>query len=250
MPSYQGALNKSDGLENGPDKIISHYKKRYGEKSLLDFDILRIGSFKDIKIQYINNYNILLKKVKKGDIFLGGDHSITYPIFKAIKKRHKNCGLLVFDCHADMHVLFDFASHQDWIYYLVHDKIISGKDIMVFGLRELSGQEKKFALDNKINLISYGNDIYKMMGKVLNFCKRYDNVYVSFDIDVISPRYAPGTGYTKKGGITPLFAYKILSELKGKANIIGFDLVEVNPKLDKKNKTLDLASSIVNLMIK
>lgn len=250
MPSHQGALEKSDGLFIGPKSLVSFYREKYGKNSLFGVEILGLGRFDDIKRQHIDNYNILLENIKKGDIFLGGDHSVTYCIFKAIKKKYRDCGLLVFDCHVDMHVLFDFVVHQDWIYYLVEEGVVSGEDIMIFGVRDLSSLEERFAKANKVNIIKYDSNIYKKIDKVLDFCKKYKYVYVSFDIDVISPKFAPGTGYIKKGGITALFAYKILFEIKSKVNVICFDLVEINPKLDKNNKTLGVASRIINLMIK
>ena len=250
MPSYQGALEKSDGLEYGPFEILKNYKSIYGEKSFSRLNILNVGKFDDIKTQSKDNYNKLLKIIKKGDIILGGDHCITYSLFKSFKKKYPGCSLVVFDCHADTHVLFDFVSHQDWVYYLIKEKIISYKELMIFGVRDLSIQEKKFVVDKKIKIIKYGVDINKKIKDLVDFCKDNKQIYVSFDIDVISPRYAPGTGYRKNGGITPNLAYKLLSLIKDKFDVVGFDLVEVNPKLDKNKKTLKIAAKILDIMIK
>ncbi len=252
IPSYQGALDKSNGLELGPKTILNNYRRIYGPSSLSKVKIIEMAAadFDDITLQFSKNYNKILKLIKKGNVYIGGDHSITYLLFRAVKKKYPNCALLVLDCHSDMHVLFDFVSHQDWLYYLIKEKIVSNKDLMLYGLRDFSRQEKKFIKDKKIEVLSHSKSVGSKVNSVIDFCRKHKQVYVSFDIDAISPIYAPGTGYRKNGGLTPDFAYKLLSLIKENSDLVGFDLVEVNPKLDKNNKTLDVASKIVNLIIK
>ena len=74
----------------------------------------------------------------------------------------------------------------------------------------------------------------------------FSDLYLSIDIDVLDPKFAPGTGYHEKNGLSDEELFNILKKLKTLKNIKRFDLVEVNPDKDKNGKTIKLAAKIIN----
>ena len=79
----------------------------------------------------------------------------------------------------------------------------------------------------------------------LVFAKNFDNLYISIDIDVIDPAFAPGTGYIEPAGLTSREFLYFLHRLKNLKNIRGYDIVEINPKKDINNLTTKLGAKIL-----
>ena len=108
---------------------------------------------------WANSFGFPTKKpqIKQGDInniedakiYLGGDHSITYYTVKHFKKTHKNSAFIVFDAHPDVFQAFDFPSHQDYLKFLIEEKILDPKDIVVVGIRAPHPSEIKYYKERK-----------------------------------------------------------------------------------------------------
>lgn len=231
VKSCQGSLGKNKGTELAPDLILKDINK-------LDLKIPNDNIRKTAEI---------LEK-SKGDFFVGGDHSITYGLFKGFAKKFKNSRLIVFDAHPDCVNNFSPPTHEDFIRVLVEENIVKSENILLVGLRKIHKIEKKFLDSKKIRYIKMKNikDLDILANEVKGFAKKFDKLYLSLDIDVLDASLARGTGYPEKGGFKINDLLYVLEKIR-KLNIKRIDLVEVNPLKDKKNKTVDSARKIINI---
>lgn len=181
-----------------------------------------------------------LFKDSKLPILLGGEHLVTLPAVKEAVKKYPNLALIQFDAHTDLRedYLGSSLSHATVIKKIC--QIISPKDIYQFGIRSGTKEEFLFASQNT-NLFSEVN--LKIIEEVSLKLKDRP-IYITLDIDVLDPAFAPGTGTPEACGCTSFELLKSLN-LLSKLNIIGFDLVEVCPLCDFGDVTSILAAKLV-----
>ena len=177
-------------------------------------------------------------------VAIGGDHSITYPLFKGFLEHNPNSGIIIFDAHPDCHD--DFGTHEDFVrnIYKLTNKII------IVGIRNWSKEEKRFLDNNKIKYFTMNeiqkeglNEIIESLRFIIN---QWSSVYLSFDIDVVDPVFAPGTGYPEIGGLSSREAIYLVNELSKSKKIKSMDIVEVIPD----SKTELLAAKLVDTFLK
>jgi agmatinase len=246
-----GALTKKDGQEKAPDKILEKIKDYYlKENGLLPF-------IEEDKIS-INNSNLeeshakISNFVKKNDVpvcLLGGDHSLTYASFKEFSKKYKNPGLLVFDAHLDLMNNFKPPTHEDYLRVLIEDKHLNPKNVVIVGVRNIHQNELEFAKKNKIRVFDMKkisqNGVHEISETIMQTCRKFDALYVSVDIDVLDPAFAPGTGYNEPGGLTTRELIYFIQRIKNLKNIKMWDLVEVNPDKDINENTICVAAKLL-----
>ncbi len=173
-------------------------------------------------------------------LFLGGDHSITYATLRAIAKHHKNFGLIYFDAHPDMYKSYDgdIYSHACPVRRMVENGIVKGENIIQIGIRAATKEQMEFAEENGIEIIT-SSEIFK--GKEIEI--PFERAYLSFDMDVLDPAYAPGVGNPEPGGLTTRELVEIIKNLN--VEVISFDIVELNPHYDYKGITAFAAAKII-----
>ncbi len=178
-------------------------------------------------------------------VFLGGEHLVTYPIVKAFADEIDL--LLVFDAHGDLRsdYLGVKYSHATVSRRIVEDL---GKKILIIGGRAFSKEELDFiSHSNEVDVIP--PPLSSNWSEVLDFIKRVTSnrsVYISIDMDAVDPGYAPGVSNPEPLGLTPFELLSILKEIVySSKNIIGLDVVEVNPLRDVNDVTSILAGKIV-----
>lgn len=203
----------------------------------------------DSSTYYQNITDIISKVCEKGNIpfVIGGDHSITYPILKSVSAYYEDFILLHFDAHADykksdLMNLYDgiglnLLNHATVMNYC--EKIDNLSEIIQCGVREPFEVESQ-----KIRKISL-SDIKRKSEEYEYVQNKKCNVYISFDIDYFDPTIAPGTASTIINGAFYDETFNFLADILKNKKIIGFDLVEVNPKLDVRNTTINLAMNLV-----
>ncbi|MFX1484079.1 MAG: arginase family protein, partial [Promethearchaeota archaeon] len=177
-------------------------------------------------------------------LFLGGDHFITYPILKGLKRgRPGQYGLVYFDAHADFYSdLGGYQlSHATGVRRIVEGGIVSIDDIAAYDLRSALPDQREALTGVKNPNLS--KEQFKQRVKEIG--ARVDNLYVSVDMDVLSPQIAPGVSHPESGGLS----MSELSELllcvfeTGKARFA--DIVELNPLIDESGITTIAARDIV-----
>ncbi len=178
---------------------------------------------------------------EKFPVFLGGEHLISLPIIKAaFEKYGKELVVFHFDAHADLrqNYMGEDLSHATVIRRCMD--FIEGKNIYQFGIR--SGSEEEFVLaERKTNFYPY-----KVLGPLERVLETIGQrpIYITLDIDVVDPAYAPGTGTPEPGGCTSTEILHAV-HLLGRRSIIGMDIVEVMGYGDPAGITGVLAAKIL-----
>ncbi|MHA2206332.1 MAG: agmatinase, partial [Candidatus Thorarchaeota archaeon] len=178
-------------------------------------------------------------------IFLGGDHYITYPLLKGIKKGRKgNIGLVYLDAHADMYQDMGGStlSHATTLKRIISEEIVRKEDVVAHDLRTaLPNQRNELAREKPLrhhNLDSFTDSIR-------DIAKTTDYLYISIDMDVLSPEIAPGVSHPESGGLDMIELVKFLRACFDTMKVAYVDIVELNPLLDKSGLTTVAARDIV-----
>ncbi|OIJ21820.1 agmatinase [Anaerobacillus alkalidiazotrophicus] len=174
---------------------------------------------------------------------LGGEHLVSWPIFRALHKKYQNLVIIHIDAHADLreHYEGEPLSHSTPIRKAC--ELLGPNNIYSFGIRSGMREEFQYARDSGMYMAKF--DVAEPLKKVLPSITD-KNVYVTIDIDVLDPSAAPGTGTAEAGGITSkelLEAIHLISDAK--LNIVGADIVEVAPAYDPTEQTQIAASKFV-----
>jgi len=254
------SLNRNAGCRNAGNAILeklneiySNEKKKIIDKKSLNIEEIHLDNNnldEQEKLIYKNSRDILEEQDKV--IFLGGDHSISYSIGKAFfdycKKNSKEPCLIVFDAHADCMPVMKNPTHEEWLRALI-EKGFPAENVLLVGARNLEKEEIEFLSENKIKQIGMDKlmlNLEELTDTIMEFAFGKE-LYVSFDIDVVDPAFAPSTGYKEVGGLTSGQALYILLRMNKMKNLKVFDLVEVNSENDKKkdSMTVKLASKLL-----
>jgi len=176
----------------------------------------------------------------KFPIFLGGEHLISLPVIKAMASRYPDLAVFHFDAHADLRsdYIGEKQSHATVMRYV--SELLGNKRVYQFGIRSGTREEFEYAKEHT-NL--YVDQIIEPLAQlVANWDSR--PVYVSIDIDVVDPAFAPGTGTPEPGGCSSQDIIKALLMLS-RLPIVGIDIVEVLPMIDQSQRTALLAAKLV-----
>ncbi len=188
------------------------------------------GSFEDI----IKRTERFLKSFNSFPIAIGGEHTISYAVFKNFDACY-----IVFDAHLDLRDEFDGSkfNHACTIRRIFE----LGNDVIIVGARSYTEEELSFARENGIEIYNSWDIIDIGVNSIVKNLSKFDRIYISLDMDVFDPAYAPGVSTPEPFGIHPLHFLKILESIA--RNVIGFDLVEVIP--DQNWITQMLAAKLI-----
>ncbi len=197
---------------------------------------------------------------KKKFISVGGDHSTTLPILRALFKKYGKLNFIHFDAHLDTYPAAWGCEyhHGAFARHAVEEGLVDSKNMIQIGIRGplASDQDLNFIKKHKIKIIDMDqirqNSIQVLSKKISDLTKKMTGpTYISFDIDCLDPAYAPGTGTPVPGGMTTYESQQILRSLKIK-NLVGADIVEVSPPYDQSQITglaaVDVMFEILTLM--
>lgn len=168
-------------------------------------------------------------------IVLGGDHSIALPSLRAHAARHGPLGLLQFDAHPDTWTDDDAArvDHGTFVYKALREGLIDPSRSVQVGTRvEVEGEVAHEITRIDARAVHRGDNVAEETHAVLG----EGPVYLSFDVDVLDPAFAPGTGTPVWGGLSTAQIGTILRGLAG-VNLVGADVVEVSPPYDHAGVT-------------
>lgn len=173
-------------------------------------------------------------------ICLGGEHLVSWGVFQAVYAKHPDLVVVHFDAHADLRSEFfgEGDSHATVIGNIA--RTLGPKRVFQLGIRSGEREELEFAREYTH---LYSEQVFPGLEEVLPQLAGKP-VYVTLDIDVVDPAFAPGTGTPEPGGCTSSEILRAVRML-GEANVVAFDLVEVAPQLDSSEITQLLAAKIV-----
>ncbi len=228
--------------------------------SAAPFDTLQIADIGDLAI---NTFSLSesLKIIKDSydgilaqnviPVAMGGDHSITLPILRAIAAKHGPVALVHVDAHADVNdEMFGERETHGTVFRRAHEeKLIVPDKTFQIGIRGSGYASTDFTEAQgwgfqqfpawelwQQNLTQIGSQIRKTVGD--------HPVYITYDIDSLDPAYAPGTGTPEIGGLTTPQALQLIHALQG-VNVVGCDLVEVSPPYDPSGNTALTAANLL-----
>ena len=174
-------------------------------------------------------------------VCLGGDHSITYPIVRAFGKRFADLAIIHFDAHPDLYEEFDGNrySHACPFARIMEEGLT--KRLIQVGIRTINAHQRKQA-------DRFGVEVVEMRElPALERLKLAGPVYVSFDIDVLDPAFAPGISHREPGGMSVREAVAHLHAISGE--VVGADIVEFNPKQDVSQLTAMVCAKILKEIV-
>jgi guanidinopropionase len=185
------------------------------------------------------------KLVEKGILPLsaGGDHLCSLPILRAVGAR-KPVGMVHFDAHTDLYDSYFGGfkyTHGTPFRRAIEEGVLDPRRTIQIGLRGSMYDLDDFEYGEKmgVRLMRIEEAMELGPAKVMEIARKVvgdGETYVSFDIDMLDPVYAPGTGTPEVGGFTTFQAQQMLRGLRG-LNIVGADVVEVSPPFDASGMT-------------
>ena len=170
-------------------------------------------------------------------IALGGDHSVTYPILRAVNARYRQPTILHIDAHADLYDEFegDRYSHACPFARIMEEGLAAR--LVQVGIRTLSAHQRAQA-------DRFGVEVIDMRAWVAGMRPIVEGpVYISVDLDGIDPAFAPGVSHWEPGGLTVRDVLGMIQDIR--SPIVGADVVEFNPRRDPSGMTAMVAAKIV-----
>lgn len=180
---------------------------------------------------YLQIKNTILKELKVPDkiISFGGDHSVSFPLIEAHAHKYPSLNVLHFDAHADLYDNFEDNpySHASPFARLMEKNLLGS--LTQVGIRTLNTHQQEQA-------DRFGVKVIEMKDFNFDFITSLEGpLYISLDIDVLDPAFAPGISHHEPGGMTTRQLISIIQQIN--VPIIGADIVELNPTRDINNVT-------------
>jgi agmatinase len=253
---YDGAACARKGAALGPERIRfwSTHLTPFSEDRTRLGDI-RISDLGDISIRdQKRDFEAVREKVAalpNIPIVLGGDHSISIPVFQAQRQRYQDqrLGVLWVDAHPDLCDVFTGSrlSHA-CVLRRALEFGIEPQDVCLVGLRSWEEQEIDLIENGGLNVYTAAliaeRGMKSIAASVYSKLSRCDAVHISLDIDCLDPAFAPGTGIPDAGGLTSREVITLIKSMQG-LPLVGLDLVEVSPPLDPSEATIFAALKII-----
>lgn len=242
------------GVELAPEKVMQLTNELFYSEDgcLASFNQETVDVITE-PMQIKHNIYAAAKEAIKDNVrpvFLGGDHSITAPIIKAFSECYpENPGVVIFDAHPDANNDIMPEGEDDLLISLVNNRIVKPENIILVGLRNWDKSEIEFIRKHKIKYFSMNElsmeGIHEVSESIMTAAKNFKALYISIDIDVVDPAFAPGTSYLEPGGLSTRELLFFLHRLKRMFNLKALDLVEINPSKDVKDMTSKLGAKIL-----
>ncbi|HJA66554.1 MAG TPA: agmatinase [Candidatus Mediterraneibacter cottocaccae] len=264
------ATSNRPGTKMGPKYLRSRVYKGCKVDEVLDINIgdkLKIvdtGDFKLMGGYLLDDFALITEQTKKileagaTPVIVGGDHSITFPELAAYYQVYGPMAMIHFDSHLDtgmyhMSPTKEIYTHGNPFSNAMRKGFLDGNHTIQIGIRtgspkmndeytENYGREIFYA--KELHAISYEEAAERIRRKVGNM-----PCLVTFDIDFLDPAYAPGTGTPVTGGFTVYDAMMILENALPGLNIVGADMVEVEPFFDPSETTAISANNVLAKLV-
>lgn len=246
---YDGLASARKGAALAPERLrfwsrhltpFSEDRTRLSEMTICDLGDIHI-------VNPAVDYNLVRQRVAtlpNIPILLGGDHSVTIPIFEGQRQRYKDkrLGVLWLDAHPDLCDVFDGSrlSHASVLRRGIEFGI-EPHDICMVGLRSWEDQEIDMIENGGVHVYTAADVAERGAKKIAEsaraILKDCDAIHISLDIDCLDPSVAPGTGIPEFGGLTARDVLTLIKSMQG-LPLVGLDVVEIAPALDPSEATV------------
>lgn len=172
---------------------------------------------------------------------LGGDHAVTYPVVRAVAKAHPGLNILHFDAHPDLYPEFrkNPLSNACPMARILEDGL--ARRLVQVGIRAMSEPQRPL-------IEAHGVEVYDMISLTKPPDLKFDGpVFISLDMDVLDPAFAPGVSHFEPGGLTTRELIRMIQSFEGE--LIGADLVEFNPRRDPTGVTAMVAAKLIRELV-
>ena len=266
IPMDIGTSNRS-GTRHGPRQIRdeSRMLRPYNMATgAAPFDHLQVADIGDVPINTFDlkksvdiitaHYDAVLAHGAV-PLTLGGDHTLTWPILRAMQKRHGPVALIHVDAHADTNdrMFGETVAHGTPFRRAWEDGCLIGDRVFQIGLRGTgySPEDFDWGRGNGWTVVQAEECWHRSLAPLMAEIRTRVGdapVYLSYDIDSLDPAYAPGTGTVEIGGLTTVQALEIVRGCAG-LNLVGGDLVEVSPPYDPSGNTALIGANLLYEML-
>ena len=253
---WDGGTTNRPGARHGPRQMrdLSTMMRRiHHVTGVSPYELAKCGDLGDASVNpasledslvRIEKFYAKLHAAGAVPLSAGGDHLITLPIMRGIRKGLPPLGMVHFDAHSDTWDSYFGGykyTHGTPFRRAVEEGLLDPKRVVQIGIRGslYKADDNQWALDQGMRVITIEEYFDLGVDKVIAEARRVVGdgpTYISFDVDGLDPAYAPGTGTPEIGGYTPHEAQRMLRGLRG-LNLVGGDVVEVSPPFDMSGNT-------------
>jgi agmatinase len=230
-------------------KIIDADDEHLKKSKILQKSLIKVNQIcEELNLEIYKQTKAILAK-NKISVVVGGDHATPFGAIKAYAEKYPNLGILHFDAHSDTRIAYmGFENSHASIMHNVMEKIPGISKLVQVGIRDFCEQEFTYTKNNKKIEMYFDQTLARRKMSGENFKKIAEeivsklpsNIYISFDIDGLDPRFCPNTGTPVPGGLDYQEVMLIIQEIVSSGKkLVGFDLVEVAPNQKDKNNEWD-----------
>ncbi len=252
---WDGGTTNRPGPRHAPRQMrdqSSMVRRMHQTTQVVPYELANVADLGDCSVNPASVDDTLIRVEKhiqaivdKGirPLSAGGDHLCSLPILRSLGKK-KPVGMIHFDAHTDLYDSYFGGfkyTHGTPFRRAIEEGVLDPKRTIQIGLRGSMYDNDDFAYGEKmgVRLVRIEEVMEKGPKAIMAEARKIvgdAETYVSFDIDMLDPVYAPGTGTPEIGGFTTFQAQQMLRELRG-LNIVGADVVEVSPPFDASGMT-------------
>ena len=241
----------------------------------IDVPMPEMHTVNDEKLKYLDEvirvsealYTSVKKVVEDGHvpIILGGDHSISIGSVAGVASKYRNVGVIWFDAHGDMNTEETTPSgnihgmplavalgygHKQLLNIGGFTPKVNPQNVVLVGARSVDSDEVRLIRESGIKVYTMTEIDRAGMGPVMEEAIEIagngtDGIHLSLDLDALDPMFAPGVGTPVHGGVTYREGHLAMELLAASNRLVSVDVVEVNPILDNRNRTAEMAVELV-----
>ncbi|MEK5068129.1 arginase [Sporosarcina sp. FSL K6-1508] len=262
---YAGAVGRIESVghrvrDEGNIQVSAVEPKKHSDSNLKNLD------------EVIQATTELAKKVSevveagRFPLVLGGDHSIAIGTLAGLSDKYKNLGVIWYDAHADFNTAETSPSgnihgmplavsvglgHESLVNIHSEGRKVNPKNVVIIGARSVDPEERLLLKEQGVKVFTmheidrYGMTVVMEDALAYLRLREVDGVHLSLDLDGLDPLYTPGVGTPVPGGISYRESHLAMEMLEDSGMITSAEFVEVNPILDEKNKTADVAVGLM-----
>jgi len=262
---YAGVIERLENLgyeveDKGNIQLSVTNDGHIESEKLLNFnEVIKISSQLSTEVENVLNE-------KQFPLVLGGDHSIAIGTLAGLSNKYSNLGVIWYDAHADMNtsdtspsgnihgmpLAVSIGLGDDRLVNLYKNgKKVKPENIVIIGARSVDPGERLLIKERGVKVFTMHeidkNGMSAVMEEAISYLasKEVDGVHLSLDLDGLDPLYTPGVGTPVQGGISYRESHLAMEMLEESGIITSAEFVEVNPILDEKNKTADVAVALM-----
>ncbi|MGK0289263.1 MAG: agmatinase [bacterium] len=244
MPGSRFAGNALREASQNLEEYSPYLDKELDEVSFSDVGDLEIAPGNTIRaLETIQQFVSSELDKNRKTAMIGGEHLVTFPALQAYAEKYPSFVLIQLDAHADLRedYLGEQFSHATVMRRCIELPQVT--DFFQFGIRSGTKEEFQYIRQNQTLFTFHQDQFQKVREQIGN-----RPVYITIDLDVFDPAYLPGTGTPEPGGIDFHQFMSFLKAFQG-IQLIGFDLVELNPLVDNSKISAILAAKVLREML-